>query len=126
MCRGTRPTRDGTQAGEPPDLAPDSVPSMVLEHAVITIRDGTSEQFEAALRQARAVIAASPGFVSLSLHRGVEDPDRYLLLVEWETLDDHVVGFRESERFTQWRALIGPFFDSPPSVDHLVPVDGLS
>ncbi|MGD0313383.1 MAG: antibiotic biosynthesis monooxygenase [Acidimicrobiales bacterium] len=99
---------------------------MVLEHAVITVRKGASEAFEAALEQARAVIAGSPGFRSLSLHRGVEDPDRYLLLVEWEALEDHVVGFRESERFTQWRALIGPFFDSPPLVDHFEPVDGLS
>ncbi|HEX3981829.1 MAG TPA: antibiotic biosynthesis monooxygenase [Acidimicrobiales bacterium] len=99
---------------------------MVLEHAVITIRDGASEAFEAALRQARTVIAGSPGFVSLSLHRGVEVPDRYLLLVEWETLDDHMVGFRQSERFTEWRSLIGPYFDSPPVVDHVLQVQGLS
>ncbi len=99
---------------------------MVLEHAVITVRVGASEEFEAALRQARAVIAASPGFVSLSLHRGVEKPDRYLLLVEWETLDDHLVGFRQSDLFTEWRALIGPFFESPPMVDHVEAVEGLS
>jgi heme-degrading monooxygenase HmoA len=99
---------------------------MVLEHAVITVRDGASQEFEAAVRQARAVIAASPGFVSLSLHRGVEAPDRYLLLVEWETLDDHIVGFRQSDRFTEWRALIGPFFESPPMVDHVEAVEGLS
>jgi hypothetical protein len=48
------------------------------------------------------------------------------LLVEWETLDDHLVGFRESERFSEWRSLIGPFFDSPPVVDHVEPVEGLS
>jgi heme-degrading monooxygenase HmoA len=99
---------------------------MVLEHAVITIRDGASEAFEAALRQARTVIAGSPGFVSLSVHRGVEVPDRYLLLVEWESLDDHMVGFRQSERFAEWRSLIGPYFDSPPVVDHVQPVEGLS
>jgi heme-degrading monooxygenase HmoA len=91
---------------------------MVLEHALIDIRPGTSEAFEAALAQARLVIGASPGFVSLRLHRGVETPDRYLLLVEWETLDDHLVGFRESEAFTEWRALIGPYFESPPNVVH--------
>jgi len=64
--------------------------------------------------------------VSLSLHRGVEATDRYLLLVEWETLDDHIVGFRQSDRFTEWRALIGPFFESPPMVDHVEAVEGLS
>jgi heme-degrading monooxygenase HmoA len=95
---------------------------MVLEHALITVRPGTESQFEEALGRARAVIAASPGFISLTLHRFVETPDRYLLLVEWETLEDHTVGFRESEAFVHWRALIGPFFGSPPDVGHLVPV----
>ncbi len=91
---------------------------MILEHALITVRPGTAEAFEAALAEARAVIGASPGFVSLRLHRGIETPDRYLLLVEWETLDDHVVGFRESDAFVAWRALIGPYFESPPNVVH--------
>jgi len=91
---------------------------MVLEHALIDLRPGTAEAFEAALAEARAVIGASPGFVSLRLHRGIETPERYLLLVEWDTLDAHVTGFRESEAFTAWRALIGPFFASPPDVVH--------
>jgi heme-degrading monooxygenase HmoA len=94
---------------------------MVLEHAVITIRPGSADGFEAALTEARAVISASPGFRSLALHRGVEEPDRYVLLVEWETLDDHLVGFRQSEAFTAWRALIGPYFEGQPVVDHLEP-----
>jgi heme-degrading monooxygenase HmoA len=59
----------------------------------------------------------------MELHRGVEDPNRYLLLVEWETLDDHMVGFRESEAFVEWRSLIGPYFVSPPVVDHYTTVD---
>ena len=99
--------------------------SMVLEHAVITVKPGTSSAFEGAMVKARPVIAACPGFVSLALHRGVESPDRYLLLVEWETLEDHMVGFRESEAFREWRSLIGPYFDSPPVVDHCSPVEGI-
>jgi heme-degrading monooxygenase HmoA len=91
---------------------------MVLEHALIDIRPGTAQAFEAALSEARQVIAASPGFRSLRLQRGVETENRYLLLVEWETLDDHVVGFRGSDAFTAWRALIGPYFASPPEVVH--------
>ncbi len=98
---------------------------MVLEHALINVRPGTADQFEEALGRARAVIAASPGFVSLTLERGVEAPDRYLLLVEWETLEDHVEGFRQSEAFTRWRELIGPYFESPPVVDHFVAVAGM-
>jgi len=99
---------------------------MVLEHAVITIRPGTAAEFEGAMLRARAVIAACNGFVSLELHRGVETPERYLLLVEWETLEDHTVGFRESDRFAEWRSHIGPFFDAPPEVDHFHPVAGLA
>jgi heme-degrading monooxygenase HmoA len=98
---------------------------MVLEHAVIDIRPGAGAQFEASVAEARSVIAASQGFISLHLHRGIEAPDRYLLLVEWETLDDHVVGFRQSDAFARWRALIGPYFASPPAVDHLSPVDAV-
>jgi heme-degrading monooxygenase HmoA len=96
---------------------------MVLEHAIIDVKPGTAEQFEEALARARPIIAACHGFISLGLHRGVETPDRFVLLVEWETLDDHVVGFRQSDAFVQWRALIGPYFESPPVVDHLAAVD---
>ncbi len=99
---------------------------MVLEHALITVRAGTESEFEEALAEARSHIAASKGFVSLKLLRGVEGPDRYLLLVEWETLDDHVVGFRGSDAFARWRSIIGPFFEGQPAVDHFEPVVGLT
>ena len=99
---------------------------MILEHALITVRPQAHREFEAALSEARAVISASPGFGSLRLLRGVESPDRYLLLVEWATLEDHTVGFRESPAFAEWRSHIGPFFDSPPEVDHFDPVTGLA
>ena len=99
---------------------------MILEHALITVRPDSNREFEAAMVKARAVISASPGFGSLQLHRGVESPDRYLLLVEWDTLEDHTVGFRDSPDFAEWRSHIGPFFDSPPVVVHFDPVAGLS
>lgn len=94
---------------------------MVLEHAVITIRPGTSSEFEAALAEASMILAASPGCRSLRLHRVVETPNRYVLLVEWESLEAHTVGFRQSEAFARWRGLIGPYFESPPVVEHLDP-----
>ncbi len=97
---------------------------MVLEHTLISVRPGSQGAFEAALLEARQIISASPGFRSLELHRGVESSDQFLLLVEWETLEDHVVGFRGSEAFTAWRAIIGPYFASPPVMEHFVPVDG--
>jgi heme-degrading monooxygenase HmoA len=98
---------------------------MILEHAVITVRPGAGPEFEAALRRARPIIAECHGFVSLELRRGIEDPDRYLLLVEWETLDDHLVGFRQSDAFVRWRAEIGEFFEGSPMVDHYEGVEGL-
>ncbi|MGH9096689.1 MAG: antibiotic biosynthesis monooxygenase family protein [Acidimicrobiales bacterium] len=98
---------------------------MVLEHAVINIRPGANQEFEAALGEARAVVAESDGFVSLQLHRGIEAPDQYVLLIQWKTLEDHIVGFRQSERFARWRAFIGPYFQSPPEVIHLAAVEGL-
>ncbi len=99
---------------------------MILEHALITVRPDSHAEFETALAAAREVISASPGFVSLALHRGVEAPDHYLLLVGWETLEDHTVGFRESPAFAEWRSHIGPYFEAPPEVDHFAPVPGLS
>ncbi len=92
---------------------------------MITVRPGTGPEFETALRRARPILASCHGFVSLELRRGIENPDRYLLLVEWETLDDHVVGFRESDAFPRWRGEIGEYFDGAPSVDHYEGVEGL-
>ena len=98
---------------------------MILEHALITVRPDAHHEFEAALGKAREVISRASGFASLRLLRGVESPHRYLLLVEWATLEDHTVGFRESPAFAEWRSHIGPFFESPPEVDHYDPVAGL-
>jgi len=110
----------------PPGRATGSVGPMILEHALITVRPDAHREFEAALTKAREVISAAEGFGSLRLLRGIELPDRYLLLVEWATLDDHTVGFRESPAFAEWRSHIGPFFESQPEVDHFDPVDGLA
>ena len=95
---------------------------MVLERAAIRITPGRVEEFEQAFGQAVLVLAASTGFVSATLSRGVESPGAYLLLVEWATLEDHTVGFRESPAFGEWRGLIGSFFDAAPDVEHFVQV----
>jgi len=85
---------------------------MVLEIAVFTVKPGQADAFAAAYAQARRFIEAAAGCRSVRMTRGVEDPDRFTLLVEWQTLEDHVEGFRGSEAFAQWRALIGPHVDS--------------
>ena len=69
-----------------------------------------------------AQLQASPGFRSARMTRGIESPTRFVLLAEWDDLEAHTVGFRESERFTRWRELIGPFFDGPPRVEHFADV----
>ena len=92
---------------------------MILEVADIRIQPGQQAAFEAAIRQAMAtVIPRAQGFVGATLHQGIESPERYVLQVRWQTLEDHTRGFRESPLFAEWRGLIGPFFAAPPQVEH--------
>ena len=103
---------------------------MVLEHALLPVRPGREDDFEAAFAEARALIAASPGFRRLSLSRCLERPGTYLLLVEWERLEDHTEGFRGSAAYQRWRELLHGFYDPFPTVEHFrevlsaVPADG--
>lgn len=91
---------------------------MVIELATIDIKPNTGPDFEQALEQAKKVIAQSKGFIRIEVKNCIEQPDRYVLLIYWETLEDHTVSFRESDLFKEWRALIGPFFEKPPFVQH--------
>ncbi|MGP3769711.1 antibiotic biosynthesis monooxygenase family protein [Streptomyces sp. SDT5-1] len=91
---------------------------MIIEHAELTIDAGTEEKFLAAFAEAREVISEADGFLWVKLHRGVERPCTFLLLVGWESVEAHTEGFRASERFTRWRSLIGPYFATAPVVEH--------
>ncbi len=91
---------------------------MILELATIDIKEGTNEAFENALEIAKGVISQSKGFQSITAKKCIEQTNRYILLIYWETIEDHTVGFRESELFKEWRALIGPYFENPPLVQH--------
>lgn len=91
---------------------------MVLEHALLSIRPGEETAFEAAFAEARVIIGAMRGFRSLSLSRGIERPGVYLLLVEWDRLEDHTEGFRGSAAYERWRALLHRFYDPFPTVEH--------
>ncbi|TNF61048.1 MAG: antibiotic biosynthesis monooxygenase [Burkholderiales bacterium] len=93
---------------------------MILEHADIRIDPARAAEFEEAiLRGVQTVIAGARGFRGYKVNRSMESPGRYLLMIWWETLEDHTVGFRGSEAFTRWRAIVGPFFVQPPVVEHL-------
>ena len=95
---------------------------MVLEIADFRVKAGTEDAFGAAVREGLALIGRTPGFLGARLTRSIESPTRFVLLIEWETVEAHTVGFRESERFPQWRALIGPFFDGDPHMEHAADV----
>ena len=91
---------------------------MVHEIASILIAEGHEAQFEAAVAQAKPLFLRSKGCHGLALHRGVENPRQYTLVVEWETVDSHLVEFRASDEFTEWRQLIGPHVEQGPQVHH--------
>jgi heme-degrading monooxygenase HmoA/GNAT superfamily N-acetyltransferase len=95
---------------------------VVLEHALLPVRPGHAREFEAAFERARPMIAAAPGFRSLRLSRCLERADVYLLLVEWERLEDHTEGFRASAAYADWRRLLHRFYEPFPVVEHFEPV----
>jgi heme-degrading monooxygenase HmoA len=98
---------------------------MILERAEFNIEPGREEEFEAVYeREARNVIAKAGGFISVRLGRGVERPSAYLLLVEWERVEDRTEGFRGSSLYEEWRALLHPFFAEPAVVEHFSPLPG--
>jgi heme-degrading monooxygenase HmoA len=99
-----------------------SVPAVVLEHALLTVRPGEQQAFEVAFARARPIIAAMPGFRGLCLSRCLERETGYLLLVEWERLEDHTAGFRGSVQYGEWRALLHSFYDPFPVVEHFATV----
>lgn len=91
---------------------------MILEHAVLDVIPGQEAAFEAAFARARPIISSMPGFGSLRLERGIEAPSRYLLLVEWDRLEDHTEGFRQSPGYQEWKTLLHHFYDPFPLVEH--------
>jgi len=91
---------------------------MVTEIAYITIDPAKADAFEAAVAQAAPHFRAAEGCHGMRLEQVEEDPACYRLSVDWESVDHHMVNFRESEGFQQWRALAGPFFAEPPRVEH--------
>jgi heme-degrading monooxygenase HmoA len=94
----------------------------VLEIADIAVKDGSQGDFLTAYHLVRDVVASTPGCLSVKMTHCIETPTRFVLLVEWESVDAHEQNFRATERFTQWRGAIGPFFERPPHVEHVVDV----
>jgi heme-degrading monooxygenase HmoA len=94
---------------------------MILEHADITITPGKQAEFDEAIQRGLAtVLSHAKGFRGFQVHKGIESPERYLLTIHWETLENHTVDFRQGPLFAQWRAIVGPFFAKAPVVEHFV------
>jgi heme-degrading monooxygenase HmoA len=92
---------------------------MITEIADLRVAPGTQKTFVVALKRGLdTVLSKSPGYVSHQIQHCIESPERYLLLITWETLEDHTVGFRQSEAYAEWRSIVGPFFVQPPIVEH--------
>jgi heme-degrading monooxygenase HmoA len=96
---------------------------MILEAAVLQVIVGKEAEFEAAFRQASPIIASMQGCISHELQRCIEAPGKYLLLVRWETVEDHTIGFRQSPEYQDWRRLLHHFYDPFPTVEHFKAVE---
>ncbi|HLX78798.1 MAG TPA: antibiotic biosynthesis monooxygenase family protein [Acidimicrobiales bacterium] len=95
---------------------------MIVEQAVITVAEGKEESFETAFAEAKSVMASSPGCQSVQLYRCIEEPERFLLFVEWDSVEAHMEGFRKSAAFDEWREIVGPYFAYLSDMSHYRPV----
>lgn len=96
---------------------------MILESANLDVKPGQEAGFESAFREAKSLIASMPGFLGLELQRCIEQPNKYLLLVRWRSLEDHTVGFRESAEYQMWKSLLHHFYDPFPTVLHFTAIE---
>ncbi len=94
---------------------------MVTVVAILNIRAGQTAEFEAAFRQAAPLIATAPGYLGHELHKCQDTPGRYLLLERWQTREAHLLGFRQSPEYAEWKRLTHPFYDPFPVVEHYEP-----
>jgi heme-degrading monooxygenase HmoA len=95
---------------------------MILELALLQVRSGESLAFERAFAQAQSIISAMPGYIEHQLQRCLESPAKYVLLVRWQELEDHTIGFRQSPQYQEWKGLLHHFYDPFPTVEHYEPV----
>ena len=100
---------------------------MILEVAILDVKPGQESHFEAVFGEAQKIIASMDGYVSHQLQKCIENDSRYILLVNWETLEDHTEGFRGSDEYQKWKELLHDFYDPFPVVEHyrsIFPTDG--
>lgn len=91
---------------------------MILELAILNIKKGLSSDFEKSFEQAQSIISSMKGYISHQLKKCIEEENKYILLVNWDTLEDHEIGFRKSEEYQQWKTLLHHYYESFPKVLH--------
>ncbi|MCG7338982.1 antibiotic biosynthesis monooxygenase [Staphylococcus sp. ACRSN] len=96
---------------------------MILEAAILNVKEHKRDNFEETFRKASKIIEAIPGYIQHTLNKCLEEEGKYLLLVEWQNLEDHTIGFRESEAYKEWKALLHHYYEPFPTVEHFEKVD---
>ena len=96
---------------------------MILEIAILNVKAGQQKNFENNFRLAQSLIASISGYINHELQCCLENPNRYVLLVNWEKLEDHTIGFRQSPQYQEWKALLHHFYDPFPVVEHYQKLD---
>jgi heme-degrading monooxygenase HmoA len=91
---------------------------MILEVAVLKIIPGKSEEFEKNFEKAQSIISSMKGYLGHELQKCLEEENKYIFLVKWNTLEDHTIGFRQSEEYKEWKTLLHHFYDPFPTVEH--------
>lgn len=91
---------------------------MILEAVMLQVKEGMEEEYEHAFREASKIIASMKGYISHELQRCMEIKGKYLLLVKWESLEAHTVGFRQSKEYQEWKRQLHHFYDPFPAVEH--------
>ena len=91
---------------------------MILEVAILDVKPNLEAEFEQNFAKAQTIISSMKGYISHQLQRCIENPSRYILLVNWQTLEDHEQGFRQSAQYQEWKALLHHFYDPFPTVEH--------
>lgn len=96
---------------------------MILEAVMLQVKEGMEQEYEEAFRRASHIISFMKGYIDHELQRCMEVKGKYLLLVKWETLEDHTIGFRESNEYQEWKKMLHHFYDPFPTVEHFERVD---
>ncbi|WP_053362417.1 antibiotic biosynthesis monooxygenase [Bacillus sp. FJAT-27251] len=91
---------------------------MILEAVMLQVKLGMEEEYEAVFQEASKIISSMPGYITHELQRCIEVKGKYLLLVKWETLEDHTIGFRQSKEYQEWKNNLHHFYDPFPTVEH--------